>query len=94
MQLVGIRELKNKLTYYLKLTLEGDKIIVTDRGTPVAVIHSLDHVEDNSVAEERIAMLGKKGLIRLKTKQGKFIPFKSVEVTGKPASEIILEERR
>ena len=94
MQLVGIRELKNKLTYYLKLTREGDKIIVTDRGTPVAVIHSLDHVEDNAASEERIAMLGKKGLVKLKTKQGKLIPFKSVKVTGKPASEIILEERR
>lgn len=94
MQLVGVKELKNKLTYYLKLTKEGDKIIITDRGTPVAVIHSIDHIEDNAVGEERIAALGKKGLIKLKIKQGKMIPFKSVEVTGKPASEIILEERR
>jgi prevent-host-death family protein len=94
MQLVGIKELKNKLTHYLKLTKEGDKIIVTDRGTPVAVIHSIDHVEDNAVGEERIAALGRKGQVRLQIKQGKLIPFKGVEVTGKPASEIILEERR
>jgi len=41
MKMVGIKELKNKLTYYLKLTKEGNKIIVTDRGFPVAIIRIL-----------------------------------------------------
>ena len=42
MALVGIKELKNRLTYYLGLAKEGDNIIVTDRGKPVAILHSLD----------------------------------------------------
>jgi len=94
MQLVGIKELKNRLTYYLRLTKEGDKIVVTDRGAPVAILHSLDDIEESAGCEEKLAALGRKGLVRLQLKQGRLIPFKSIEVTGKPASEIILEDRR
>ena len=46
METVGIKELKNKLTYYLKLTKGGSKIIVTDRGSPVAIIQSIDRMRE------------------------------------------------
>lgn len=95
METVGIKELKNKLTYYLKLTKGGSKIIVTDRGAPVAIIQSIDRIKDNDVGiEERLASLAKRGMIRLPLKKGKLPPFKSVKATGKPASEIIIEERK
>jgi len=35
---VGIRELKNKLSEYLRHVREGDAVIVTDRGVPIAQI--------------------------------------------------------
>jgi prevent-host-death family protein len=94
METVGIRELKNKLTYYLKLTKEGNKIVVTDRGTPVAVIQSIDRIKNNTSVEERLATLAKRGMVRLPQRRGKLPPFKSVKAIGKPASEIIIEERR
>ena len=94
MQMVGIKELKNKLSRYLKLVREGDNIIVTDRGAPIAILHSLDHIEGKADVEERLASLAKKGMMRLPLEQGKLTAFKSIETTGKPASEIILEERR
>jgi len=94
METVGIKELKNKLTYYLKLTKEGNKVIVTDRGTPVAIIQSIDHVKNNVGVEERLASLAKRGMLRLPLKKGKLPPFKSVKAAGKPASEMIIEERR
>jgi len=94
METVGIKELKNKLTYYLKLTKEGNKVIVTDRGAPVAIMQSIDHVKNNVGVEERLASLAKRGMLRLPLKKGKLPPFRSVKVTGKPASKIILEERR
>jgi len=37
MQLVGIRELKNRLTYFLSLISKGENVVVTDRGNPVAI---------------------------------------------------------
>lgn len=36
MQAVGIRELKNKLSHYVRLVEAGASVLVTDRGTVVA----------------------------------------------------------
>jgi len=36
MQAVGIRELKNKLSHYVRLVEAGELVLVTDRGTVVA----------------------------------------------------------
>jgi antitoxin (DNA-binding transcriptional repressor) of toxin-antitoxin stability system len=93
-QTVGIKELKDRLTYYLKLAREGDNIIVTDRGKPVAILHNLDVVEERAGVEERCASLGKRGMLRLPSRKGVMSPFDAVQADGKPASEIILEERR
>jgi prevent-host-death family protein len=92
--MVGIKELKNKLTYYLRLINGGDRVIVTDRGSPIAVLHSLDHVEEHADEEERLASMAKRGMVRLPTKQKRLTAFKSIEARGKPVSRIIIEERR
>jgi prevent-host-death family protein len=92
--MVGIKELKNKLTHYLKSVRDGDNIVVTDRGAPIAIIHGLDQIEDEAGVEERLASLARRGRIRLPLVPGKLTTFKSIETTGKPASEIIVEERR
>jgi antitoxin (DNA-binding transcriptional repressor) of toxin-antitoxin stability system len=36
MKAVGIRELKNKLSHYVRLVEAGESVLVTDRGTVVA----------------------------------------------------------
>ncbi|MDH3208313.1 MAG: type II toxin-antitoxin system prevent-host-death family antitoxin [Gemmatimonadota bacterium] len=36
MKAVGIRELKNKLSHYVRLAEAGESVLVTDRGTVVA----------------------------------------------------------
>lgn len=38
MKEVGIRELKNSLSAYLRAVREGESVVVTDRGIPVARI--------------------------------------------------------
>lgn len=38
MRAVGIRELKNRLSAYLRMVRRGEDILVTDRGTVVAEI--------------------------------------------------------
>ena len=40
MKAVGIRELKNRLSEYLRTVRRGEDILVTDRGTVVAEIRS------------------------------------------------------
>ncbi|CAN5821780.1 type II toxin-antitoxin system Phd/YefM family antitoxin [soil metagenome] len=38
---VGVRELKQKLSEYLRLVAKGERIIVTDRGRPAAILAPL-----------------------------------------------------
>ena len=94
MEMVGIKELKNRLTHYLRLTRNGDKIIVTDRGSPVAVLHGLDAHEANDSVEEKLAALASRGMLKLPAKAARLSTFKRVAAPGKPASHIIIEERR
>ncbi|HSH74143.1 MAG TPA: type II toxin-antitoxin system prevent-host-death family antitoxin [Longimicrobiales bacterium] len=43
MRAVGIRELKNKLSHYVRLVEAGESVLVTDRGTVVAELRPPDH---------------------------------------------------
>ena len=95
MQSVGIRDLKSRLTHYLRLVKEGEKLVVTDRGKPVALIRPLDGTEPKASLEERLAALAKQGLIRLPLKKGRFdLKTPPIKTKGKPASRIIIEDRR
>lgn len=94
MQLIGIRELKNRLTHYISLIKKGEGVVVTERGNPVAILHSLDKTELNASPEEKLAALAKRGLVRLPLKKGKFSDFEPIKAKGKPLSKIIIEDRR
>ena len=94
MQLVGIRDLKNRLTHYLETAKKGDAIIVTDRGVPVAILHNLDQIEKNAGPEERLAFLAKQGFLTLPKKEQTFPPVERAGVKGEAVSETIIRERR
>ena len=51
MSAVGVRELKNRLTYYLRRARKGEEVIVTERGRPVAILHSLQHLDRAAALE-------------------------------------------
>ena len=36
--LVSIRELKSRLSHYLRLTRQGESVVITDRGVPIGRI--------------------------------------------------------
>ena len=93
MHAVGVRELKDRLAHYLRLVKRGDRVIVTDRGKPVAVLHSLDRAEEITGIEERLAVLAREGMLRLPLESAPLNPFGAVRATGKPLSDILLEER-
>lgn len=91
---VGIRELKNRLTYYLNAAKKGNNIVVTERGNPVAIMHNLDRAEEAASVEERLAVLSREKLVSLPNKKVGFPPLKRVRVKGMPVSETIIGERR
>lgn len=94
MHYVGVRELKNRLTYYLRLTRQGDKIIVTDRGKPLAILHSVESVEKTAGMEERLVSLAGKGLIRLPAPHARVSRKQPISTKGKAVSKMIIEDRR
>jgi len=64
MQAVGIRELKNKLSHYVRLVVAGESVLVTDRGTVVAELRppgsgAADQLSDPVAS--RLAELARQG---------------------------------
>jgi len=95
MEIVGVKELKDHLSHYINLTKKGDNVIVTDRGTPVAILHSLDNVENEDGIEERLAALARQGKIRLPSLKVDFSnEIERPKNKGKLMSEIVIEDRR
>ena len=93
MSMVGVRELKNQLTQYLRRVKQGEEIVVTDRGRPVAVIHSIHSDYPIASLEARLANLAVQGLVTIPTSK----PLKrvrAVKVKGPALSKTILEDRR
>ena len=92
MKTVGSRELKNRLGRYLKLVCKGETLVITDRGKPVArlVPAEPDH-DGRSSTMEVLRRLEAEGHLRLGTRP--FKKFKPIPTRGKPASQIILEDR-
>ena len=92
MSTVGIKELKNRLTHYLRLTQKGEKVIVTDRGQPVAVIHHITSNEPVLTREGRLAQLAAQGKIFLPSRK---LPtrLKPVPYKGPSPAQAVIEDR-
>ncbi|MBI2916565.1 MAG: type II toxin-antitoxin system prevent-host-death family antitoxin [Chloroflexi bacterium] len=86
---VGVRELKTRLSYYLARVKEGESVTITERGTPVAII--LPSGEGRT--RQAMMELVRQGLATWNGGKPKGSP-NPVPVTGKPVSEIVLEDRR
>jgi prevent-host-death family protein len=83
MSRVGVKELKDRLTHYLRRTQKGEEIVVTDRGRPIAL---LQHIEVGKplTREARLAQLAALGKIILPTgapsKRLKPLPYRGPSV--------------
>lgn len=87
MKIVGIRELKEKLSAYLDEVQTGESILVTDRGKEVALLSPLSN-------EYRLVrLLGKSGTVRWGGGKPRGLD-KRIVIEGKPLSLTILEERQ
>ena len=89
MTTVGIRELKNRLSEYLQRVSGGERVIVTDRGRPVAVISP----PPETPADERIEAMLRQGL----AKWGGGKPRGSTrppKIKGPSISQTVIEGRR
>ena len=51
--LVSIRELKSRLSHYLRLTRKGESVVITDRGVPIGRIVPIGQDLDQRLATMR-----------------------------------------
>ena len=93
MSRVAIEELKNHLTRYLRRTQQGEELVVTERGTPIALIRSVDPVENGQHNKVKLATLAAQGLVVLPS-QKPLKKIRRVKITGRPLSKKIVDERR
>jgi prevent-host-death family protein len=64
MKSVGVRELKNRLSEYLRDVRAGERVLVTDRGEVVAELAPPGHSPDPDVPAALLA-LARRGLVTL-----------------------------
>jgi prevent-host-death family protein len=93
MSKVGIKELKNSLTRYLRRTKQGEEVVVTERGTPIALIQPIKAAHKAISLEAKLARVAAQGLVALPTRKP-LRRVRLVKVSGKPISKVILEDRR
>lgn len=86
---IGIRELKNKLSYHIGQVKKGERITVTDRGRAVAVIVPTEETE----VVEKLLNLVREGFALWEGGKPTGSP-QPVPLCGKPLSDIVLEGRR
>ena len=85
----GVRDLKNKLSHYLREVKKGRSIMVTERGKIVAtIIPAREHPDI-----EKLKKLARSGLGTWKGGKPKGAS-RSVVVKGNPVGDIVFEERR
>ena len=84
---VGIRELKDHLSRYLDRVREGEDIVVTDRGHPVARLTSVD------ASTDRLAGLIASGRVQAPTATSRRRPRRRIAAQG-AVSDLVAEQRR
>lgn len=86
---VGTRELKNKLSEYIRRVKKGQTVIVTERGNVVAQL-----IPPQQTIEERIWAMVDAGQADWNGKKPKPYQPKIINRSGKLMSEAIMEDRR
>jgi prevent-host-death family protein len=88
-QIVGARELKIRLGTYLRRVRQGHRLVVTDRGRPVA---ELRPVGGQDGVESVLAELEARGVVTRPTRN-RLPPFRPIETRRDRLSDAVREDR-
>jgi prevent-host-death family protein len=87
---VPVRVLKNELSAYLRRVRRGERIVVTDRGKPVAEMGPIR--AERLSSDQRMARLVEEGMVS--PPQGKGLrSVRPVKVRGRSVAATLLEDR-
>jgi len=92
MHVAGIKDVKNNLSRYLARVKSGEEVLITDRGKPIARI--VKEGAESTFIRSALAPLIQKGLVVMPSRgMGVGNPPK-IKTGGKPASDMVIEDRR
>jgi prevent-host-death family protein len=83
---LGLREANQHFSRMVKIVKQGEEVILTERGRPIALVTPLG-------VGARLDRLVRAGFIRPQSQSGRIGPAKPVRARGKLASQILSEER-
>jgi prevent-host-death family protein len=89
---VSVRELKDRLSEYLRRVEKGERVVVTDRKRPVAELGPV--ARQHMTQEQWLEFLEERGELTRAKRPRKFAKVVPSRIQGKPASATILHDRR
>jgi prevent-host-death family protein len=87
---VGVKVLKDRLSEYLQRAQGGERLVITDRGRPIAMLTPIEESPEVKQAWELVA----KGLASWSGGKPRGAEEPPRLAGGKSAAEIVLEDRR
>ena len=88
----GIKEIKNNLSRYLARVKDGEEVMITERGKPIARI--VKENSTNMAIREALTLWINKGVVIMPTSRpGREAPARC-KAGGKPVAEMVIEDRR
>ena len=87
--MVSIRELKSRLSHYLRLTRSGETVVITDRGVPVGRLVPIEQT-----LEHRMEALRGAGVLRWSGRRlAPRAPAVRIVKGGKTVADLLIEDR-
>jgi len=90
---VGIKELKNELSAWLREVRRGTRVLVADRGTVVAELREPGAVYESEASDPRLAEWAREGVIRLPSRAKEPLPVSPLRVPEGTAKRLLDAER-
>lgn len=88
---VSVRELKDRLSEYLRRVQAGERVVVTDHGRSVAEIVPID--PSRLSPAERLELMASSAEVTVPRGKG-FATVKPSKIRGRSISDTLLEDRR
>ena len=86
---VGVRELKNKMSEYLRRMKSGEIIVITERGKPIGQLGPM-----HKTLEDRMRALAASGFLEWSGKKLKPHKPSIINTSDRQISDLIVEDRR
>lgn len=87
---MGLRQANQHFSKAIKAVKAGQEVVLTERGSPIAVIKPLGR---GGTREGALRRMEAAGLLWRATKSGPMRPFKPERIRGKPLSATLRQER-